>query len=207
MCFKYLKLNEGKTKLLLLAKPPISNIMPENYLTLDVCSNEIDCVDWLNASDEIKSFGVYLDPHCKLDKHMAQVRKYCIDKLMTWKRIVSYLTQDVKLMLVKQIILSKLDYNNSLYAGLPNTMIQKLQTVVKCSIRFIYNIRYRDSVTPYIIKSHILPVKYRIDFKICITVFNCLHDMAPNYLKDILSWNIPTRSVILGTDYNEAAPT
>ena len=136
---------------------------------------------------------------------MAQVRKYCIDKLMTWKRIVSYLTQDVKLMLVKQIILSKLDYNNSLHACLPNTMIQKLQTVVKCSIRFIYNIRYRDSVTPYIIKSHILPVKYRIDFKICITVFNCLHDMAPNYLKDILSWNIPTRSVILGTDYNDSA--
>ena len=68
ICFKYLlKLNEGKTKLLLLAKPSISNIMPENCLTLDACSNEIDCVDWLNASDEIKSFGVYLDPHCKLD--------------------------------------------------------------------------------------------------------------------------------------------
>ena len=196
MCFRYLKLNEGKTKLLLLAKPSVDSVNPENCLTLDVCSNEIDCFDW---SDDVKSLGVYLDPHCKLEKHIAQIRKSCIGKLMSWKRIAIYMTEDVKIMLVKQIILSKLDYSNSLYAGLPNIMINKLQTVINSAIRFIYNIKYNDSITPYIIKSHILPESYRIDFKICVIVFNCLHGLAPNYLKDIISWNTP-RSVILDNE-------
>ena len=43
-------------------------------------------------------------------------------------------------------------------------------------------------------KSHILPVKYRIDYKVCILVFNCLNNCAPAYLKDLLKWNIPSRA-------------
>ena len=43
-------------------------------------------------------------------------------------------------MLVKSLILSKLDYCNALYAGLPKTLIKKLQGVLRNCIRFIYNL-------------------------------------------------------------------
>ena len=51
---------------------------------------------------------------------------------MSWKRIAPSLTEDVKLLLVKQIILSKIDYSNSLFTGLPNADIKSLQAIVNC---------------------------------------------------------------------------
>ena len=85
-----------------------------------------------------------------------------------------------------------MDYNNALFADLPLYMIQSLQSIINCAIRFIYNVGWRGNISPYIEKSHILPVKYRIDFKICVLVFNCLHQMAPVYLQNLLLWNIPS---------------
>ena len=191
MCTRYLKLNEDETKLLFFAKPSFG---VQNSFSIDVGSDEIVCTDWKRNAD-VKSLGVYLDPSCKFDTQIAEVRKFCFGQLMSWKGIAPFLTIDVKLMLVKQIILSKLDYNNCLYSGLTNVQIQKLQSIINSSIRFVYNLGYRDSVTHYIIRSHILPVRYRIDFKVCLLVFNCLHDLAPEYLQDLITWNVPSRTV------------
>jgi len=82
-----------------------------------------------------------------------------------------FLTEDVRLMMVKQLILSKIDYNNILLAGLPNNVIHTLQSIINSSLRFVYNLQWRDHITPYIMKSHILPAKYCIDFKVCATLF------------------------------------
>ena len=104
----------------------------------------------------------------------SYVRQFCIGKLKSWKRIATLLDEESRLVIVKQILLSKLDYSNALFVGLPNCGIEDL--------RFIYNVGYRDHITPSIMKSHILPVKYRLDFKICLLVYNCLHNFAPHYL-------------------------
>ena len=191
MCSMSLKLNEGKTKLLFLNKPSVESTVITNF-PIQACLTEIVGIDWQKEKD-IKSLGVLLDEHFKLTNHLSFVRKYCFGQLTSWKRIAPSLTEDVKLLLVKQIILSKVD-NNSLFAGLPDTYIQSLQSIVNCGIRFVYNLRKRDHITPYIMKSHILPVKYRIDYKVCILVFNCLNNCAPAYLKDLLKWNIPSRA-------------
>ena len=106
--------------------------------------------------------------------------------------------------MVQQIILSKIDYNNALLAGLPNNLIDSLQSIINSGIRFIYGVRSRDHITPYILKSHILPVKYRIEYKICITVYNCLFGLAPKYLQDLLSWNLPSRDVVPNSSVTQA---
>ena len=43
-----------------------------------------------------------------------------------------------------------------------------------------------DSVTPYLERAHFLPIKQRIKFKIALTVFKCLNNIAPSYLKQCL---------------------
>ena len=42
-------------------------------------------------------------------------------------------------------------------------------------------------------KCHFLPVKYRILYKLCITVFKILHGLAPEYLVDMVSIRSPMR--------------
>ena len=168
---------------------------------LSLGGENITEVDW-NIDREIKSLGVYLDPCLDMNKHISYVRQYCIGQLSSWKRIATLLDIDTRLMLVKQIILSKLDYNNSLLCGLPDYMIKSLQFIINCAVRFVYNVGYREHITPYIIRSHILPVKYRIDYKICLIVFNCLRDFAPHYLQGLLNWKIPAHNVLL--DFNDS---
>ena len=83
--------------------------------TVEACSANIVGVNW-QTEKEIKSLGVMLDEHFKLTNNISFLRKYCFGQLMSWKRIAPSLTEDVKLLLVKQIILSKVDYCNSLFA-------------------------------------------------------------------------------------------
>ena len=189
---KFLKLNEGKTKLIILSKPSVT--MNESIL-LSVDDKNIAEVDW-ELEKDIKSLGVYIDPRLDMNKHISYIRQFCIGQLSSWKHIATLLDTDTRLMLVKQIILSKLDYNNSLLCGLPGYVIKSLQFIINCAMRFVYNVRYREHITPYIIRSHILPVKYRIEYKICLTVFKCLHDLAPQYLQELLKWNTPTNDVL-----------
>ena len=104
MCCKYLKLNEGKTKLLLLCKPSLWNSTPSDF-SLGIFSSTVEEFDWM---DDVKSLGVYLDPNLKMDKQIRIIKKYCYGQLASWKRITSFLTEDVRVMLVQQVILSKL---------------------------------------------------------------------------------------------------
>ncbi len=42
---------------------------------------------------------------------------------------------------------------------------------------------------------HWLPIRYRIDFKIAVTTFKCLYDLAPSYLSELIEIYTPSRSL------------
>ena len=44
-----------------------------------------------------------------------------------------------------------------------------------------------------------LPLKFKIDNKICLTVFNCLNDIAPQYLQMLLLWKAPLSAINCGS--------
>ena len=197
VCGQYLKLNEDKTKFLLLAKPSVHNsLIDTGYLKITSMNYEINEVNWEIESEvkKVKSLGIRLDPTLDMSKHISYIRQFCIGQLKSWKRIATLLDEESRLVIVKQILLSKLDYSNALLVGLPNYVMEDLQFVINSALRFVYNVGYREHITPSIMKSHILPVKYRLDFKICLLVFNCLHNFAPCYLQELLYWNQPLRS-------------
>eukprot|EP00116_Pleurobrachia_bachei_P017635 sb/3477897/ len=59
-------------------------------------------------------------------KNLWQVNR-CLDK-------------QTKLLLVKQLIISRLDYCNVLYAGLPKKLLDSLQRVLNSCVRFVYGL-------------------------------------------------------------------
>ena len=59
-----------------------------------------------------------------------------------------------------------------------------------------------ESVTPYLMKLHFLPVAYRIQFKIALLVFKCLNNIAPVYLNSLIKLRTPNvNSVRLDNDF------
>ena len=66
------------------------------------------------------------------------------------------------------------------------TRISRLQSVLNAAARLVFAGRRSVHVTPYLRDLHWLKVKERIQFRLCVLVYRCLHGTAPAYLSDSL---------------------
>ena len=86
--------------------------------------------------------------------------------------------------------MSFIDYYNASYGGLTRKNTQRLQKLQNNAVRFIFQLNGKQKwnhIKPYLKKLHFLPVEYRIKFKISLLVFKCLNNLAPDYLKKLIS--------------------
>ena len=64
----------------------------------------------------------------------------------------------------------------------------------------IYKKRKYDNVTPLLYELHWLPIKQRIDFKICVMCYKAINNMAPGYLCDTIDRYVPARTLRSSSD-------
>ena len=83
------------------------------------------------------------------------------------------------------------------YMYMPDSQISKLQLIQNSAARLITGCSKFSHITPVLYQLHWLPVQVCINFKIVLHVltFQCLHDMAPTYLKEILVQYVPSRNL------------
>ena len=94
---------------------------------------------------------------------------------------------------VHSFVTNRLDFCNGILAGINKELIAKIQRVQNAAARIVSNCARTDHITPILKSLHWLPITKRIDFKILVLVYKCLHSMAPSYLKDLLQIAVPTR--------------
>ena len=70
--------------------------------------------------------------------------------------------------------------------GLPNVTLKKVQSILNKAARLIYALSPWVHITPFLIDLHWLPVKARIEFKICLIVFKALKFNQPSYIRELL---------------------
>jgi len=93
------------------------------------------------------------------------------------------LTSDTIITLVNPLIVSRIDYCNAVLAGVHEVHLRQLQRVLNAAARLIVRKRKYDNISATIRDVlHWLSIRQRADFKLCVTVFNSLHNLAPNYL-------------------------
>ncbi len=97
--------------------------------------------------------------------------------------------------MIHAFITSKFDYCNSLYTGISQTALSRLQLVQNAAARLLTRSQKRDHITPVLQSLHWLPVRYRVDFKILLIVYKSLNGMAPSYISDLLIEHNVTRSL------------
>jgi hypothetical protein len=182
-----LQLNSSKTEALLIGTKSKLSTVSANSLPLQDTS--------IPLSSEAKNLGVILDNTLSMQKHISSVCRTCYFQLRRIASVRNYLTTDAAAKLVTSTILSRLDYCNSLLAGLPSTSISKLQRIQNNSARLILRKKKTDHITPLLKQLHWLPISERISYKLNTITYKCLHKTAPSYLSDTLSLYTPSRTL------------
>ena len=102
------------------------------------------------------------------------------------RNIRKYIDIDSTKMLLWTLVLSQLDYANSLLSGTPKTIIKPYQTVQNFAVRVAYKKSRREDVNMCLQQLHWLPVKYRTVFKLLTVTYNAVHGKAQHYLTEKL---------------------
>ena len=194
-----LKLNQNKTEILTVQSR-------NNFSSWSVDKLKIGQAEELPTSPVVKSLGVLFDSHLTFEDHINKTIQTCNIHLRNLRLIASKLDFHLKRQLIHCLIFSKLDYCNGLFYGLPDYQIKKLQKVQNACTRFLFN-KYNyagkfESISPYLKEAHFLPIKFRIIFKIALTVFKCVNNISPEYLKNCVKIKEqPSRSLRTEDDF------
>ena len=85
-----------------------------------------------------------------------------------------YLNMDAMKKLVSAFVLSRLDYCNSLFAGLSEDKTTKLQRIQNKATRLVLNLPKRHHISPLLKDLQWLLIEAGIDYKVALLCFKCL---------------------------------
>ena len=173
-----LKLNDQKMEVLLCGPPSRRESVPVDILLVGEAS--------IPFSSVVKTPGVTLDVALSLDQHVSAVVRSCFFHVRSLSKVRSYTTRKAANSIAVSLILSKLDYCNSLLAGLPQTQIKRQQAAQNAAARTVTKCKKTDHITPILRQLHWLPVHNRIHHKVRSATCLSVHGNASLYLSELL---------------------
>ena len=124
-------------------------------------------------------------------KQKEQVNKICSSTYLTLKninRVRSALSKETILrqILVQGLVVSHMDYCNSLLLGAHECYISKLQLMQNMAARTICGLRKYNRILPSLQELHWLKILERISYKVLVFVYQCVNNLASTYLTVIV---------------------
>ena len=183
----FLKINEGKTNVIVFGRP----VFHDNFNTSTVTLNNGDNLD---IEDRIEYLGVHFDKFLSMKTHVNKVVSHCYILLKTVRQIRKFLTRSQVELLIHSIISSRIDYCNSLLFGAQKVdCLNKLQRVQDQASKLVLRKgRLQGCPGPLRLEIlHWLPVEKRIMFKVLVIIYKCFMNKAPVLLSSMLIRKFP----------------
>ena len=172
-------MNEGKTEIIII-RGNLRNDLRADFGMLNFENTQ------LGPCEFAKNLGVVLDSPLSFRPQIDSVVKTCNFHIRNLYLIRNFINRNNLLSLVHSLIVSKIDYCNSLLVGLPKVTLKKVQSILNRAARLIYSLPPQVPTTPFLTKLHWLPVKARVEFKICLITFRALKFNQPLYIREFL---------------------
>jgi len=170
-----LQLNAAKTEFLWLVPPRRRHQLPPDHLVV----SPVQVAPVASARD----LGVYLDSDMTTKTHVTRLVSSCFAILRQIRSIRRSLSRSMLTMFISNFIMSKLDYCNVAQIGLTRCDLDRLQSVVNAAARLTVGAQHCDHISPLLVDLHWLRMVERIQYKLCVLVYRCLHGSAPCYLQ------------------------
>ncbi len=154
-CFSQLqlKLNANKTTLTAFSSRHSQFVSPIVYSVDE---------NLLHVQKSVKVF----DSNMTLENNIHKVCQSCNLELRKLFAVRKQLGFNEHKLFATAFILSRSDYCNSLYLGLPDVLLRKLQRVLNMAARYVFDMPKYSSTSGLLQKLHWLPVQYRMKFKV-----------------------------------------
>ena len=138
--------------------------------------------DDVSRTSCIKYLGVHMDGELKLHKHITEKCKIAPYNLYSIRCIRDTLTVEACKQVVQSLVISHLDYCNSIFMGMPKKEINQMQKIQNSAACLILNRSRWSSASSALKDLYWFPIRAKIEFKILVQVFKCLKSQAPQYL-------------------------
>ena len=178
----FLKLNPNKTKIIVFGPNSVQDKIHIKGTFIDV---DQSCIRFSNT---VKNLGVLFDSDMSFSSQVKSVVSKVFMNIKNVSRIKSFLTFKEKSILMCSLVLSKLDYCNSLFYGIHSDSLSKLQYAQNCAARLVFQRRKFDHVSDIFMELHWLPVHIRILYKVLLTVHKCLYQTSPVEVNSLITF-------------------
>ena len=134
----------------------------------------------------VKNLGFTLDCHLAMNAHVSNIARTCYFELRRLASIRGILTGTATDTLASALVLSRIDYCNSLLFGSTHDVTSHLQWIQNYAARVILRLPKSYSIAIHLRSLHWLPVKVRSTYKIACLCYHCHSSTAPSYVTGML---------------------
>ena len=170
-----LKLNHSKTEIILLGTRQQLGKVGQFEIKIGQ--------DNISPAPTARNLGVFFDQEMKWTSHINRLSASLFVTICCIAHVQHQLNKETAKIIIQALVLSKLDYRNSVYHGAPKYTIAKLQRLQNISARVVSNVKYCNHITPYLSDLHWLKVNERMVYRICTIMYKCVHGLALEYLQ------------------------
>ena len=140
----------------------------------------------IQPTTSARNIGVIFYSSLDMD---PQIWKVCQSSYFLLRNICcirSHLTLTATRQIIQSLVISRLDFCNALYQGLPQYQLDRLQRVQNSAARLIPCVRRHEHIFDVRMQLHWLPVEQRVCYKVMWLTFLAAHGKAPEYLCELL---------------------
>ncbi len=155
MSTNFLKLNSDKTELLLIGNPKRLAKISNFQLTIGDST--------VKPSTSARNLGVLFDDSLSFKAFTLKSASAAAFYIRSLAMIRDHLPRDLTSSLCASLVLSRLDYCNSLLTGLPKCTLRPLQLAQNMAARLVFRTNKSSHVTPLLRQLGWLPIAKRIE--------------------------------------------
>ena len=101
-------------------------------------------------SDSVRNLGVIIDNRLSFDKHVTSVCQSCCYHMKAFRHIRHCLSFETSSTIARSIVLSRIDYCNSVLYGTSKKNHKKLQHIQNSLVTIIYSLPARSTTQPFV---------------------------------------------------------
>ena len=179
MRMNLLELNDGKTEVIKIGtRQKLSRCNPNSSVQIGN--------DNIIATSSGQNLGYYWNLHMKDNVHVHKITSCVFLTVRNILKIRHLLDTNTTKMLVQALVLSKIDYRNSLHLGTAKYNLHKLQHLQNMCAKIMYRAWKYDHITPFLIELHWLRIPKCIEYKVALLMYKCVMGTALDYLRNIV---------------------